>query len=338
MKKTFFILFLLLFPFISQAHLAQQSTSQLKVEGNKLEWTLQVHQNNFEEKFKAASTNQIKDFISSRVKFTTENQDCVFQTLDTQTIHAEEKTVLTLQLHCPKELTHLDISFGFFWGDVSHQHLMNVSMFEKNFSHTFSSNDSEWVLSFSKWKIFLDFLKTGFLHIWAGLDHLLFVFTLVLAARKSKELIYLVTSFTLAHSLSLALATFDLFNLSPSIVEPLIAVTLLIMTSIDYFKIKGIQGTRLPLLITFIFGLIHGLAFSEVLKETHLQGWSLALPLFSFNLGVELAQLLVVFPLFFVLHFLQKYSEKLSKIIKKIILIFISLLSAYWLWTRVFEA
>ncbi|MBF0491578.1 MAG: HupE/UreJ family protein [Deltaproteobacteria bacterium] len=343
MNKLFLILFLL-FPLPLHAHVVQQSSSELKVEGKNLEWTLQVHQNNFEEKFRGATSEQIKDFISRRVKIISENRDCIFDSLQAQPLAAEEKTQLLIHLHCPVDIKTLDISFGFFWGDISHQHLMSVWMLGKTFSHTFSTNDSEWTLSFSRWNLFFNFLKTGLLHIWTGLDHLLFVFTLIFAAKKFRELLLVISAFTLAHSLSLALATFDLVTLAPKIVEPLVALSIMVMACKSIFQIpsgdrslgKGSIQFKTTLLLTFFFGLIHGLAFSEVLKETHLSGTNLIAPLFSFNLGVECGQILIIAPLFPFFIFLEKRFYALSRVIKKMSLSLIFLIAAFWLVQRVF--
>lgn len=138
------------------------------------------------------------------------------------------------------------------------------------------------------------FLRLGMEHILSGLDHLLFLAALLLGSRSLRALLITVTAFTVAHSLSLAAATLGWArwaHVSGSWVEPAIAV------SIIWVAMENIFAARAPLrrhLLTFAFGLVHGLAFAEALTELQLGGWPLARALLGFNLGVELGQALAV--------------------------------------------
>ncbi|MBI5861410.1 MAG: HupE/UreJ family protein [Rugosibacter sp.] len=135
------------------------------------------------------------------------------------------------------------------------------------------------------------FLRLGMEHILSGLDHLLFLAALLLGSRSLRSLLITVTAFTAAHSLSLAAATLGWAQVSGNWVEPAIAV------SIIWVALENLFAARAPLrrhLLTFAFGLVHGLAFAEALTELHLGGWPLARALLGFNLGVELGQALAV--------------------------------------------
>jgi hypothetical protein len=135
------------------------------------------------------------------------------------------------------------------------------------------------------------FVQLGMQHILSGLDHLLFLAALLLGSRGLRSLLITITAFTAAHSLSLAAATLGWAHISGNWVEPAIAV------SIVWVALENILSARAPLrrhLLTFAFGLVHGLAFAEALTELHLDGWPLARALLGFNLGVELGQALVV--------------------------------------------
>jgi hypothetical protein len=140
---------------------------------------------------------------------------------------------------------------------------------------------------------FGDFLGQGVLHILGGFDHVLFVVLLVIAARTRRELVLIVSSFTLAHSITLVLGTFDLVTASPRLVEPLIAATII------YVAVENLVRRAPPVrpAITFAFGLIHGLGFSAALRELGLPARALVGPLVGFNVGVELGQLTIVLPL-----------------------------------------
>ena len=136
------------------------------------------------------------------------------------------------------------------------------------------------------------FIALGVEHILTGYDHLLFLFALLIVARSFMASLKVITCFTVAHSITLALATFDVVQLPSRIVEPLIAASI-VYVSIENLARRGEPRGRLAL--TFAFGLIHGLGFATVLRELGLgsSAGGIALPLFSFNLGVELGQILV---------------------------------------------
>jgi hydrogenase/urease accessory protein HupE len=152
---------------------------------------------------------------------------------------------------------------------------------------------------------FLHFAGQGVLHILGGIDHLLFVLSLVIVIRQWGQLAAVITSFTIAHSLTLAAGALGLARLSPRIVEPMIAL------SIIYVAIENVVrlAPRARVGVTFAFGLMHGFGFSSVLADLGLQRAQLVPALLGFNLGVEAGQLLVVVPLFPLVLWLQRNAQ-----------------------------
>ena len=147
---------------------------------------------------------------------------------------------------------------------------------------------------------FTDFIRLGGEHILNGADHLLFLAALLLGSNRLRSLLITVTAFTAAHSLSLAAATLGLAHASPVWVEPMIAVSIVWVALENVLLSGGTAPRRGALrrhLLTFAFGLVHGLAFAEALTELHLRAWPLARALLGFNLGVEAGQALVVLAL-----------------------------------------
>ena len=136
------------------------------------------------------------------------------------------------------------------------------------------------------------YLRLGFWHIIPeGLDHILFVVGLFLLSAKLKPLLLQVTAFTVAHTVSLALSTYGVVGLSPSIVEPLIAL------SIAYVAIENLATRELTPwrpAVVFLFGLLHGLGFAGVLGEIGIPEPDFLVALLSFNVGVEAGQLAVL--------------------------------------------
>lgn len=131
----------------------------------------------------------------------------------------------------------------------------------------------------------------GFQHILEGLDHLLFVAGLLLLAKHTRRIILAVTGFTLAHSLTLALATFELVRLPVDLVEVLIALSVVFLAAEVARDDASTLSQRYPILIAFVFGLLHGFGFASVLGEISLPTQALVQGLLFFNVGVELGQL-----------------------------------------------
>ena len=162
----------------------------------------------------------------------------------------------------------------------------------------------------------IEFVHEGIWHIWLGYDHVLFLLSLLFPAVLVRErggwhgvsnfgsafwkIFGIVTSFTLAHTLTLAAATFGLVEIPSRIVESLIAASVCIAALNNLFPI-----IRREYIITFVFGLVHGLGFASVLSEMQLSGSNLVPGLLGFNLGVELGQLAIVFAVMPVAFFLR---------------------------------
>ncbi|HSF14032.1 MAG TPA: HupE/UreJ family protein [Vicinamibacteria bacterium] len=136
------------------------------------------------------------------------------------------------------------------------------------------------------------YFRLGVSHIVPdGLDHLLFVFGLFLLTPRLGSLLFQVSAFTLAHTLTLALSSYGVVRLAPSVVEPLIAV------SIAYVAVENVLTPKLTVwrpLVVFGFGLLHGMGFAGVLGELGLPRRDFLLGLLSFNAGVEAGQLIVL--------------------------------------------
>jgi hypothetical protein len=155
----------------------------------------------------------------------------------------------------------------------------------------------------------LRFVKLGFFHILDGTDHLLFLFCLVIPFRSLRKLVPVVTSFTVAHSITLIASAYNLapeFLWFPPLIETLIAMSIVYMA---LENIVGGVGVQRRWMITFGFGLVHGFGFSFALRQTlQFAGSHLLASLLSFNVGVELGQLLVLVLLIPLLHVFFRYA------------------------------
>ena len=140
------------------------------------------------------------------------------------------------------------------------------------------------------------YLQLGFEHILGGLDHLAFLFLLLILIGGGRRLVAAVTAFTLAHSLTLALAALDLIRVKAATVEAVVALSIVFLAVELVHAARGRAGltNRRPWLVPFAFGLLHGLAFAGTLAEVGLPRGEIALSLLLFNVGVELGQLLFI--------------------------------------------
>jgi len=140
------------------------------------------------------------------------------------------------------------------------------------------------------------YLVLGIHHILTGFDHLLFVLALVLIVPAFRRLLWTITAFTLAHSLTLAAATLGLVHVSQAPVEAVIALSIVFVAAEIVHGLQGRAGltARAPWVIAFSFGLLHGFGFAGALAEVGLPPRAIPLALFFFNVGVEIGQLLFV--------------------------------------------
>ncbi len=152
------------------------------------------------------------------------------------------------------------------------------------------------------------FLKLGMNHILTGYDHLLFLLALLIARQKFKQIAATITAFTIAHSITLTLTVLGIINIPSSFVEPAIALSICYVALENIFR----KTVSYRWAITFVFGLIHGMGFADILKEMKIPKSALAIDLASFNIGIEIIQLAIVLLLLPVLSLLyrSKYSRK----------------------------
>ncbi len=168
---------------------------------------------------------------------------------------------------------------------------------------------------------FVRYLQLGIEHVLPlGYDHVLFIVALFLLNSKLKTAFIQCTLFTIAHSLTLALAIFDFINIPTQVIETAIAFSIALV-AIENLFIPTLNILRLSLV--FLFGLLHGLGFANALKEIGIPKSQLIGSLFGFNLGVEIAQLLIILICYISIAYFWKkkdwYQEKLINPLNMII-------------------
>jgi hydrogenase/urease accessory protein HupE len=146
------------------------------------------------------------------------------------------------------------------------------------------------------YEIAATYLQLGTEHILSGMDHLLFVFALMLIVGSIRQLLVTITAFTLAHSITLGAATLGFVHVPQQPVEAVIALSILFLAVEIIHGQRGHPGyaARWPWMVAFIFGLLHGFGFAGALAEVGLPQQAIPLALIFFNIGVELGQLLFI--------------------------------------------
>lgn len=136
----------------------------------------------------------------------------------------------------------------------------------------------------------------GIEHIWTGVDHLLFVLALIIIVRGKRRLLATITAFTIAHSITLALATLDVIHIPGPPVEATIALSIVFVAREIINLHRGREGlaARKPWIVAFAFGLLHGLGFAGALAAIGLPQNDIPLALLFFNVGVETGQILFI--------------------------------------------
>lgn len=241
-----------------------------------------------------------QDYLSSELSVKTWDSECPLVHVEKAPPEVTGNWILHLLYRCPREVKDLAITSTLFLDlDETHTQFARLAPPEDPGKplreavltaahasflipdvHTGGSASSDRALSF---------FKLGIEHLLTGYDHILFLLTVIMAM-SLLDTVKAVTAFTVAHSLTMALAFLHLVSLPSSIVEPLIALTII------YVSVENIltQNVKRRWLLTGLFGLVHGLGFVGALKAITVSRDELLLSLFSFNLGIEAGQLLLI--------------------------------------------
>lgn len=180
---------------------------------------------------------------------------------------------------------------------------------------------------------FGQFMALGIEHIWTGYDHLLFLFALLVVTRTFRSALVVITAFTVAHSITLAVATFDLMQLPARYTEPLIAASI-VYVGVENLVRRGDPHGRW--MLTFAFGLIHGFGFASVLRDMGVaeRAGGVLMPLLSFNLGVEAGQVAVASVVLPLIWWLRKNESFLRRGVPACSVL-VALAGTFWFVQRV---
>ena len=178
------------------------------------------------------------------------------------------------------------------------------------------------------------YLKLGYVHILPlGFDHILFVLSLFLLSPKLKPIMWQSLAFTIAHSVTLGLAMYNVIKPSSKIVEPLIALSIMFVALENVFS-KKLKASRIA--VVFFFGLVHGMGFAGALQQLGLPKTSYLSSLVMFNAGVELGQLTIILAAYFLVGKWLGDKPIYRKAVVIPLSVIIAIIAVYWTIQRIF--
>lgn len=318
----------LISPSVAGAHPIAQGLMQLNIENRSLILRMQVHA----EQIFVANRFHVKansNLEASLAEHATYIQEHLFVSTDGNPLQGKfehwkrisvERIDYTFRFQLPVDVSHINLrqnllneieyAPGNAW-EATYQVIWEPGLEQPPHRYLLTGqNTIDVTLSKSDKKnylLFFDYVGLGISHILEGTDHLLFISALVVGTRRFWDLFRIITAFTLAHSLTLSLSVLDYFRLSPSLVEPMIAASIVVVAFSNLFRLSP-QHRRYRELAALFFGLFHGLGFSGGLLEVtgDQNRAQVIVSIIAFTLGVEFGHQVVIVPLYISLFTLRR--------------------------------
>jgi hypothetical protein len=243
-----------------------------------------------------ASRDAVARALTAGLTVTADGRPCPGSLDRAWAMEAEDGVVFQVRFTCPEVPGALTLAAPILEGlTPGHRHLARLFRAGKAELKVLDRAHAIWTLgggapTSSALGMAWAMLKLGVEHILGGADHLVFLLGLILVGGSLRAMVGVVTAFTIAHSITLALAALSVFAPSPRLVEPAIALSIAYVGVENFFVKDASKRWR----ITFPFGLIHGFGFAAALREIALPRAQVPIALVSFNLGVEVGQLAVL--------------------------------------------
>lgn len=242
------------------------------------------------------------------------------------------------RITCPDKLTGSTITIDGLTATFTDALLRFERMDGTSITHRFTPDSPAYQVeaSPSLWQVSGTYLVLGVEHILLGIDHLLFVLALLLVVSGRRKLVWTITAFTVAHSITLALAALGFVNIPGPPVEAFIALSIVFVAAEIIHGRQGKPGltARWPWIVAFTFGLLHGFGFAGALAEVGLPQKAIPLALLFFNVGVEVGQLAFVFAVFVLLGVVKKMNLPVPRWAWRIPPYAIGSIAAFWLIER----
>lgn len=326
MKRVAPFLLLLMLTQAAAAHISSSGFLVLEIEGHRVNGSMELavrdaeltvgidinHDGKITWGELRSSEGRLSRYVAQHLVLSAQGSACplTFRPLEVNERVDGNYVWLPFTAQCAAIPRMLSVGYSLMEGiDPSHRGLLTLT--SGSAAQTGVLGGSDAVASFSvdeppRWRAFVEYLQAGIEHIWSGVDHLLFLISLLLPAVLSRtnarwepvdsagpaffSILKVVTAFTLAHSITLTLAALDVVRLPSRLTESVIAASIMVAALNNIFPVVTESRAR----IAFAFGLLHGFGFASVLTDMGLPNGARLLSLLAFNLGIEVGQLAVV--------------------------------------------
>jgi hypothetical protein len=326
MKRAFALLTLWSLASIASAHVSSTGFLAVRASGQELTGSIELALRDAELAVGVDGNNDgrvtwgelraaepaLRLYVQGHLQFESQKSQC---SLQFQPLQVNERVDgnyawLPFTAHCPVAIRQVSIRYSLMQGvDPAHRGLLTLTSGADAQTAVLGGKRVEQGFTLgasSSWRAFTEYLQAGVWHIWSGIDHLLFLISLLLPAvllRRNGHwepvaavrpaffnILKVVTAFTLAHSITLSLAALDVVRLPSRLTESVIAASIIVAALNNIFPLVTDSRAR----IAFTFGLLHGFGFASVLADMGLPHGARLISLVSFNLGIEAGQLAVV--------------------------------------------
>jgi hypothetical protein len=333
------------------SHPAPFSYLDVRLSGTSIQGTLVVHDFDVAHELNLAAPDPLLDpatlprhmpgittLVLGRLRMNADGRDLTWEITSVRPL--PDRTAIEVAYRIPLGNTagRLRINAALFPYDPTHQTFVNI--YEADIITT------QQVLSAGRptmeyytggrqgaFAVFKEFTRAGIHHIAIGPDHILFIIGLLLLGGSVLRLLGIVSAFTLGHSVTLSLAALNIVAPPARIVEPAIALSIVYVGADNLLSTKGARDVRAW--IALFFGLVHGFGFASVLREIGLPPRALAMSLFSFNLGVEIGQAILVVIVASLLALLRSRSPMRARQVVTVASVVVTLAGAYWFLERI---
>jgi hydrogenase/urease accessory protein HupE len=277
--------------------------------------------------------------LTGRLRFFVDGRDTPWTVESMRPVAGQDAIEIVWKTNVTAAPGKLTISTLLFPYDPNHQTFINIYegpdlVRQEVLSRTRTSIDYFTGRSQGLLAVFTTFTRSGIHHIAIGPDHILFIIGLLLLGGSVPRLLGIVTAFTVGHSITLALATLRIVEISPRLIEPAIALSIVYVGADNI--LTGTKGRDVRAWVALLFGLVHGFGFASVLRETGLPNRALGVSLFSFNLGVEIGQAIIVIVVATALSLVRQQSATLARRIALVGSVGVMIAGAFWFIERVF--
>ncbi len=372
-QLLYLVVFLLIFfakPTTTQAHPLSSTYIDISLNQGEilakayvpLPWLIEYTDNDSPQQLQiilSEKREKITDYILNNLKFKSGEAECKSIPTEFNLTYLPDGPYVTqfFTVDCILSPTYLTINYNlYFESQANHPAFVIVTHADsQKESYILTQDNPNQVIGLKNpntWIQFKEFIQLGIHHIFLGYDHILFILLLllptVLAKRGTKKILLIITSFTIAHSLTLGLASLKIITLPTQLTESVIALSIVVAALFNLYKPHKLDSW----LIAFSFGLIHGFGFANILAAYELPTNRLVKGLLGFNIGVELGQLVVVaaiMPILYILSHKQwgllifkklsivSHRESYSRWIVPGVSSMAALIALYWFIERAFQ-